>query len=175
MMVVINMRVEMWFDFNKDSYETLINLEQAIGLFYHAKKVDVLFRSLPLVDSNYVFHEAFQYGRKKGLGFEYLKSIFEIYFSNQNLLGSCHKLALTYGIEYKDLEHNLMDHKTHKIVCNQIEHATLQKIDMTPTITFSHGFRLQDLSTIEEIKLMLIKMYEKDSGIKYCIEEDCER
>lgn len=165
----------MWFDFNKDSYDTLINLNKAFNLFYHAKKVDVLFRSLPLVESNYVFHEAFQYGRKKGLGFEYLKAIFEIYFSNKNLLKCIHDLSVTFGLNEIDFKDNLLEHKTNKIVCNQIEHGTLQKIIATPTITLSHGFKLQGNTTVDEIKIMLIKMYEKDSGIKYCIEEDCER
>ncbi|WP_162146911.1 hypothetical protein [Acholeplasma granularum] len=169
------MRVELWFDFNKDTLETLTNLDEAINCFYHKSKVDVLFRSLPQSESNYLFHEAFQYGRRKGLGCNYLKTIFEIYFSNSDLLSSIDTKLNHFNLNLADLKSNLLHEKSKKIVLNQLEHAHLQKISVAPTITFSHGFRLIGKKDINEIKKTLVMMYEKDSGIKYCIEEDCER
>ncbi len=168
------MRVEMWFDYNKESFETILNLEEALNTFVHAKKVEVFFRSLPKSDENYSYHETFQYGRKKGLGLSYLNAIFNIYFLESDLLESLDALTNGFDLNQNDLSLSLAEKKVRHIVLNQLEHATLQKINDAPTITFSHGFKLFGIKTAQEIKDVLIKMYEKDTGIEYC-EENCER
>ncbi len=169
------MRVEIWFDFNKDSLEVINNLNNAFKRFKYAKDVDVLFRSFPQKETNFPYHELFQYGRKKGLRHPYLCDIFEIYQHQLDLVGSIETKLAHYGLDIEDAKMNLLNHGTLKIVKNQLEHAGLQKITVAPTLTFTHGFRLVGVSSIKDIEKTLIQMYEKDSGIKYCIEEDCER
>lgn len=168
------MRVEFWFDFNNESYETLKAFEMAYKDFYHKDKVDVFFRSLPKVEPNYIFHDCYQYGRRKKQGIKYLLEIFEIYQSNQNLLTSVDRLG-KFFIDTNELKADLLNQNCRKFVLNQLEHAELQKIAETPTLAFTHGLRLSGKVTKEDILDTFIKMYEKDTGIKYCIEEDCER
>lgn len=169
------MRIEIWFDFNQDSLEVIQNMNNAIKRFRYASDVDVLFRSLPQKEANFPFHELFQYGRKKGLKHDYLCSIFKIYEQNIEIMAGIDSQLGHYGLDMDDVKNNLLNHQSLRIVKNQLEHASLQKIDTAPTLTFTHGFRLIGLSSISDIETTLIKMYEKDSGIKYCIEEDCER
>ncbi len=169
------MRVEIWFDFNKDSLEVINNFNNAFERFKFASDIDVLFRSLPKVETNFKYHELFQYGRKKGFKHAYLCDVFKVYNARGEMMNALDGLSKIYPLNMEDLKHSLDKHQSLKIVKNQIEHATLQKIDVAPTLTFTHGFRLVGLSSIADIEATLIKMYEKDSGIKYCIEEDCER
>lgn len=170
-----NMRVEIWFDFNQESLEVINNLNNAFERFKHSKDVDILFRSLPQKEEHFKYHEIFQYGRKKGLKHSYLCTVFDLFKSKTDLTTGLESRLSPYHVDIKDLQTNLKDHKSLRIVKNQLEHAALQKIDTAPTLTFTHGFRLVGVSSISDIEQTLIKMYEKDSGIKYCIEEDCER
>jgi predicted DsbA family dithiol-disulfide isomerase len=165
----------MWFDFNQTSLEVINNFNNAFERFKFASDIDVLFRSLPKAEINFKYHELFQYGRKKGFKHAYLCDVFKIYTASNDFNQSLEQLLKSYPLKLDDLKQNLEKHQSLKIVKNQMEHAALQKIDVAPTLTFTHGFRLVGLSSIAEIEATLIKMYEKDSGIKYCIEEDCER
>lgn len=169
------MRVEIWFDFNENSLEVIKNFNNAFERFKFASDIDVLFRSLPKVETNFKYHELFQYGRKKGFKHAYLCSVFSLFNKGGEFNEHIRELTLDYPLKLDDLKQNLEKKQSLKIVKNQIEHAALQKIDVAPTLTFTHGFRLVGVSSIAEIESTLIKMYEKDSGIKYCIEEDCER
>lgn len=169
------MRVEIWFDFNKDSLEVINNLNNAFERFKFSDEIDVLFRSLPQSEPHFKYHELFQYGRRKGLKHAYLCSIFKIYTSELDFLTSIDSHLADFGLDLAAVKQNLLNHDSLRIVKNQLEHAALQKITTAPTLTFTHGLRLDGLSSIADIEKTLIQMYEKDSGIKYCIEEDCER
>jgi len=169
------MRVEIWFDFNKTSLEVINNLDNAFKRFKYASDCDVLFRSLPQSEAHFKYHELFQYGRKKGLKHNYLCAIFNIYKNNLELMTSLDSQIGHFGLDINDVKNNLLNHGSLRVVKNQLEHASLQKITIAPTLTFTHGFRLAGLVSVNDIEETLIQMYEKDSGIKYCIDDDCER
>src|SRR5690554_6332412 len=113
-----NMRVEIWFDFNKDSFEVINNLNNAFGRFKFASDVDVLFRSLPLKDEHFKYHELFQYGRKKGLKHVYLCSIFDMYKHKLDLMTQMDAQLGHYGLDLEDAKNNLLNQRTLRIVKN---------------------------------------------------------
>ncbi|MBN3490090.1 hypothetical protein JV173_01040 [Acholeplasma equirhinis] len=169
------MRIDFWFDFNKDSYQTLINLNDALDSFRHQADVSVFYRSSVKDEKNFYLHAIYHYGRKKELDKSFMIKLFELAILEKSKEEIIAVLSVTYQLNLKDLSLAPLDEKYKKIVLNQMEHAALNKINITPTLTFSHGLRLTGLNNKDEIKNVLIAMYEKEMGIEYCDSGDCER
>ncbi|WP_162163975.1 hypothetical protein [Acholeplasma hippikon] len=167
------MKLDFWFDFNCDSYESLKSFKEAFDSFKNKDEVTVSFRSINFNDST-KFHETYQFLKKKGLKLEVLLDLFCDYMHKVSINEAIKNISDKYQVSLDELVLNLETEKSKKVINNHMEHASLQKINQVPTITMSHGYKLVGVLSKEEIKETLIQMYEKDAGIEYC-EENCER
>lgn len=168
------MKLDFWFDFNKECSQTIKNLNEAIVSFKNKDELSVSYRSICKNDNSTKFHETYQFLKKKGYGFELLSLLLDLYQKDLTIEDAINELLNHFNFEKDELIHNLNESKSKKVILNHMEHASLQKINEVPTITMSHGIRLKGMQTKDEIKNALINMYEIDSGIEYC-EENCER
>ncbi len=164
------MRIDFYFDFNNDNYDMINNLKEALSSFVHKEDITLTFRSYPLDNENYYFHNLYHYGRKKDLDINYLLDLYNLYFKKLNL----EELITKYNLNDKEIN-DINENKTYyKVIKNQHEYAGLLNITKLPSINLSHGFKLRGVNSPDTIKDTLILMYEKDSGIEYC-EDDCDR
>lgn len=165
------MKVDVWFDYNDESFVMIQNLNQALNTFQYKEDVKVVYRSFIKKDDKF-YHELFHYGRKKQLGLEYLCDCFSLYKKGNN---SYDDLFKKYNLSLEEFLESKNHGKLNKIICNHVEHADLMNLKIAPTLTFSYGYRIEGLADQHSIKDTLIKMYEKESGIEYCEGDDCER
>ena len=169
------MKVDFWFDFNIESFEMLNRFNEVYKNFNHHELISVFYRSNPDNLNQTRLHEIYHFGRKKSLPntffYDLLKQSTEFLDDSVMIL----ELAKKHLFDPQDLIDALNNKTYQKIVLNQKEHATLNKIQENPTLTFSHGFRVAGLKSIESIKDAMIQMYEAELGIEYCEGENCER
>jgi len=169
------MRVDFWFDFNSESFEMLKRFNEVYNNFNKHELISVFYRSNPTNLNQTRLHEIYHFGRKKSLSNTFFYDLLKQSTEYLDASVMIFELAKKYKFNQQELVDALNNKTYQKIIFNQKEHAYLNKIQETPTLTFSHGFRVAGLNSNDVIKEAMIKMYEAELGIEYCEGENCER
>jgi hypothetical protein len=165
------MRINVWFDFTEANLLMIQRLDEVLASFTNHHLIEVFYRSYPQGHQTHAFHALYQMGRKKGFKNSFIFDLFTCYLNGL----SSDETILTLKSGYPIDEEAMIDETYLKIVYNQMEHGRLHKIKETPSMSLSHGFRVTGKISADHLKAVLIQMYEKELGIEYCEEDDCQR
>src|SRR5690554_6199685 len=109
------LRLDVYFDFNIPTYNTLRYLYRALNSFVHKEKVNLTFRSYPLNSETHLYHQIYHFGRKEGLGILFLLDIFNLCFDKTDLNSKLFNLSIKYNFDLEKLDDVLKNNKYLKV------------------------------------------------------------